>query len=159
MKRNWNPRLWIGFVLVLVGFISYPLFFARFPITRDFPWANLALIALAVWVLATGIARAFRQPDFYRGKVSGSILGVLSVLIIGFFLVEIFYVPKRMPASHGAPRVGEAAPDFTLPDSQGSPVTLSALLNSSFAPNGSSGALAATDKTAGTVLIFYRGYW
>jgi hypothetical protein len=161
MRRNWNPRLWVGFALVLVGIISYPLFFARFPVTRDFPWANLALIALAVFLLSVGMLRAFRQPSLYRGKISGSTLSVLTVLLVGFFLVEIFHGTKQIPASHGAPKVGEIAPDFTLPDSQGNRVTLSAVLNSSFAPNGSSSVAAGTDsaKTAGTVLIFYRGYW
>jgi hypothetical protein len=149
-KRSWNPILWVGFALVLVGFASYPFFFARFPITRDFPWANLALLALSVFLVCAGVVRAFRQPDVYRGKVSGSILGVLTVLLVGFF-----------PASHGAPKVGEMAPDFTLPDSQGNLVTLSAMLDSSFAPNGSTSATAGTGsaQTAGTVLIFYRGYW
>lgn len=160
-KRNWNPWLWVGFALVLVGFASYPLFFARFPITRDFPWANLALMALAVFLVGAGVVRAFRQPDVYRGKVSGSILGVLTVLLVGSFLLEIFYATKRIPASHGAPQVGEVAPDFTLPDSQGNLVTLSSLLDSPFAPNGSSAPAAGTEsvKTAGSVLIFYRGYW
>jgi lysylphosphatidylglycerol synthetase-like protein (DUF2156 family) len=161
MKRNWNLTLWVGFVLVLVGIFSYPLFFARFPITRDFPWANLALIALALFLLGVGMRRAFRQPDSYRGKISGSILSVLTVLLVGFFLVEIFHETKEISPSQGAPKVGEIAPDFTLPDSQGNPVTLSAMLNSSFVPNGSSSAAAASSsaKTAGTVLIFYRGYW
>jgi lysylphosphatidylglycerol synthetase-like protein (DUF2156 family) len=161
VKRNWNSTLWVGFSLVLVGIFSYPLFFARFPITRDFPWANLALIALAVLLLGVGMRRAFRQPDSYRGKISGSILSVLTVLLVGFFLVEIFHETKEISASHGAPKVGEIAPDFTLSDSQGNPVTLSAMLNSSFVPNGSSSAAAASSsaKTAGTVLIFYRGYW
>jgi peroxiredoxin len=39
-------------------------------------------------------------------------------------------------------RTGDEAPDFTLEDLQGNPVTLS----------------AARDKTA-TVIVFYRGYW
>ena len=143
MKRNWNLRLWVGFALALVGFASYPLFFARFPVTRDFPWANLALMALAVFLVFVGVVRAFRQPDVYRGKVSGSILGVLTVLLVGFFLLDIFYATKLVPASHGAPKVGQVAPDFTLPDSQGNLVTLSSLLNSPFAPNGSSSAAAA----------------
>jgi hypothetical protein len=36
---------------------------------------------------------------------------------------------------------------------------LSALVNSSFAPNGSPPSAGNSDKTAATVLIFYRGYW
>ncbi|HXX18657.1 MAG TPA: hypothetical protein VEJ46_04585 [Candidatus Acidoferrum sp.] len=159
MKRSWNPRLWWGFVLALAAIVSYPLFFARYPITRDFPWVTLLLLAIAFFLLATGIARAFQRPDAYRGKVAGSILGVLTVSLVGFFLTEIFYVARQIPASHGAPKVGELAPDFTLPDSQDNAVTLSVLLNSPFAPNGLAAPAAASGKTAGAILIFYRGYW
>jgi hypothetical protein len=159
MKRSWNPALWIGFALVLVGIISYPTFFIRFPLTRDFPWANLLLLAVAVCLLAVGMLRAYKLPDAYRGKISGPILAVLSVLLAGFFLVEIFYVPKQIPASQNAPRVGQIAPDFTLPDSMGRAVTLSSMLNSPFGTNDWPVTVPASDKTAGAVLIFYRGYW
>lgn len=161
MRRSWNPNIWLGLVIVFLGMLSYPLFFARFPGTRDFPWANLLIIALALLLLSRGVVRAFRQPDFYRGKIFGSILGVLAVLVVGFFLVEIFHGTKEISASHGAPKVGEIAPDFTLPDSRGNSVTLSAVLNSPFAPNGSASAAATTGpvQTVGTLLIFYRGYW
>src|SRR5271156_1906336 len=100
MKRSWNLRPWMGFVLCLAAMVSYPTVFARYPITRDFPWATLLLLVLAVILVASGVARAFRRPDAYRGKISGSILGVLTVLLVGFFLVEIFFVTRRIPASH-----------------------------------------------------------
>ena len=48
--------------------------------------------------------------------------------------------------------VGEKAPDFTLPDTDGNSITLSRLLASPSEPTGSS-------KTNGVVLIFYRGHW
>lgn len=159
MKRSWNPILWGGFALVLAGILSYPTFFIRFPATRDFPWVNLLLLGLAGCLLAVGVLHAFRRPDAYRGKVSGPILASLSVLLIGFFLVEIFYVSRQLPASDKAPRIGEIAPDFTLPDSTGGAVTLSSLLNSPFGTNDWSASAVASDKTAGAVLIFYRGYW
>jgi hypothetical protein len=159
MKRSWNPMLWGGFALVLAGIASYPTFFIRFPVTRDFPWANLFLLAVAAAMLAVGVWRGFKHTEAYRGNVSGSILAALSVLLIGLFLVSIFYLPRRLPASQGAPQVGAVAPDFTLPDSTGRSVTLSSLLNSPFATNDWPAAAAGTDKTAGAVLIFYRGYW
>jgi hypothetical protein len=159
VKRSWNPALWFGFLLALVSIPSYPLFFARFPSTRDVPWANWLIIALALVFIAIGVARAFRQPDRYRGKIVGSIFGVLVVGIAVFFAFGIPYLARQIPASHGAPRVGELAPDFTLPDSKNNAVTLSALVDSPFAPNGSSTAASGAEKTAGTVLIFYRGYW
>ncbi len=159
MKRSWNPRLWTGFALALVGMLSYPFFFVRFPVTRDFPWANLVLLAVAFYLLAVGVWRAFHRPLEYRGKVAGTILGSLSVLLVAFFLVEIFYVSRQIPASLGAPRPGQAAPDFTLPDTNGAAVTLSTLLNSPFSTNDWPPKGDPRDKTAATLLIFYRGYW
>jgi peroxiredoxin len=151
--------VWAGFALVLVGIVSYPFLFIRFPATRDFPWANFVLLAIAIYLLAGGVRRAFRQPTAYRGKVSGPILASLGALLIGFFLVEIFYLARQVPASLGAPRAGQMAPDFTLPATNGGSVTLSALLNSSFGSNDWPAKAEAHDKTAGAVLIFYRGYW
>ena len=161
MKRSWNANIWIGFFLAIAGAFSYPLFFARFPATRDVPWANLAILALALILLGVGITRAFRRPDAYRGKILGSILGVAAVALTVFFCYGVFYGTRETTASHGAPQVGQVAPDFTLPDSQGNVVTLSSLLNAPFAPNGSTSAAAGTElgKPAGSVLIFYRGYW
>jgi hypothetical protein len=159
MKRSWNAGLWAGFVLVLLGVISYPLFFARFPVTRDFPWANFLIVAFALILIGIGVTRAFSRPDQYRGKVSGSILSVLALCVTGLFGYGVFAMTKHLPASHGAPRVGDMAPDFTLPDSKGIPVALSALIDSPFTPNGSSVTAGGSDKTVATVLIFYRGYW
>ncbi len=159
MKRSWNPILWGGFALVLAGTASYPFFFIRFAVTRDFPWANLLLLAVAACMLAVGVLRAFKRPEACHGKVSGPILASLSVLLIGFFLVSIFYIARNLPASKNAPRAGEIAPDFTLPDSTGHTVTLSSLLNQPFGTNDWPVTAAATGKTTGAVLIFYRGYW
>ena len=144
MKRRWNWRLWIGFLVVLVAFFSFE-FFARFPITRDFPWANLLLFAIGGTLLGTGLFRAYGQPAVYRGKIFGPILTALSLLVFGLFAYALFYVVRQMPASAGAPKIGEKVPDFTLTDQNGSPVALRELL-------GSPGTRAA-------LLIFYRGYW
>jgi len=47
MKRKWNWPIWIGFVVTVAGLFSYE-FFARFPITRDFPWANFYSLELGL---------------------------------------------------------------------------------------------------------------
>lgn len=159
MKRSWNLRIWVGFVLCVAAFVSYFTVFIRYPVTRDFPWATLLLMVAALFLLTSGIARAFRQPQAYRGKISGSILGVLTVGIVGFFLILTFYLGRKIPAAHGAPGAGETAPDFTLPDSKGNSVTLSSLLNSPFMADDPSAAGIASGRTAAVVLIFYRGYW
>jgi hypothetical protein len=58
MKRKWNWPIWVGFVVALGGLFSYG-FFVRFPITRDFPWANLLLLGIGVALLIVGLFRAF----------------------------------------------------------------------------------------------------
>ena len=152
MNRLWNLGVWLGFLMAMAAFLSYYMFFARFPVTRDFPWVNLLLFAGGGSLLMTGIRRAFREPQIYRGKISGSILGVVSLLIFGIFAFLSFYFSKQLPASAGAPRVGGKAPEFTLVDTNGKPVTLAELL----APP--AGADAA-QKPHSVMLIFYRGYW
>src|SRR3954470_18917288 len=116
MKRRWNAALWLGFIVVLVGFFSFP-FFIRFPATRDVPWANFLLFAFGGVLLVIGLKRAFGRPQIYRGKVFGPIFAALCLLVFGFFSYVFFVVEKQLPASAEAPVVGQKAPDFTLPDS------------------------------------------
>src|SRR5438034_10421472 len=106
MKREWNWPIWVGFVVVLAGLFSYG-FFARFPITRDFPWANLLLFGIGAALLIVGFFRAFGRPQRYRGKVFGLIFTAIAALLIAFFCYEIFYVLHQVPASIGAPRCGQ----------------------------------------------------
>ena len=141
MKRNWNWQLWVGFVVAVGGLFSYE-FFVQFPSTRDFPWANLLLFGTGAALLLFGLFRAFGRPQAYRGKIFGSILAAIAMFLFAFFAYEIFYVLRQVPLSAQAPRVGQRAPEFTLPDQNGKQVALSDLLS----PNGA-------------VLIFYRGHW
>jgi len=148
-KPGWNWLLWAGFALSVIAFLSYFAFFVEFPSTRNFPWANLLLFAIAAGLLSTGIRRAFQRRQGYRGKIFGPILAGLSALIFGFFVFAIFVAARYMPASAAAPRVGATAPEFTLTDSDNKPVSLANLLTQ---PIGE-----AAPK--GVMLVFYRGYW
>ena len=47
-----------GFVLSLFAGFSYAFVFTRWPITREFPWANLILVAIALVLLFLGVRRA-----------------------------------------------------------------------------------------------------
>jgi cytochrome oxidase Cu insertion factor (SCO1/SenC/PrrC family) len=142
MKRNWNGFVWGGFAVVLLAAFSF-LFLIRFPAMRDFPWLNLLLFAAGALLLAAGLRRAFLQPDRYRGKVSGVILSLLSLAIFGLFYYGTFVLTADIPSASSAPRPGATAPDFTLSDATGRPVSLSDLLK----------------KNRAVLLIFYRGYW
>jgi len=144
MKRHWNWALWVGFVVSLGALFSYE-FFARFPLTRDFPWANLLLFAIGGTLLVVGLVRAFGRPRVYRGRIFGPIFAAVSLLAFGLFCYALFYIVRQMPASAGAPRVGDKAPDFTLPDQDGKAVALQEIL--------------ASPDTRAVLLIFYRGYW
>ena len=149
-KRLWNWHLWAGFLLCLVGFASFP-FFARFPVTRDVPWPNFLLFAVGGVLSFIGLKRAFGQPQQYRGKIAGPILGTLSLLAVGFFCFIVFYMTKQLPVSSGAPHVGQKAPEFVLTDTTNQPVSLASLLSTPLA--------GAQVPPKGVVLVFYRGYW
>jgi AhpC/TSA family len=149
VKRRPNVALWLGFLLSVVAFLSYVPVFARYPITRDMPWANFLLFGLALIFLFVGLRRAFAQPGVYRGKILGPILATLSGAGLAFFCLLIFSLSKRLPPSIQAPKVGQKAPDFALPDTNGATVSLASLLSTN----------DPSHPTKGVVLIFYRGYW
>jgi len=148
MKRQWNWRLWFGFLVVLAGSVGYLALFARYPITRDFPWVSLLMFVAGGALLILGLKRAFREPQMYRGKIFGPILTILRAHVVVFFSYGRYYKGLRMPHSASAPRGRQKAREFTLPDLNGNPVRLAQLLRG-----------AGGGKTKGTVLIFYRGYW
>jgi hypothetical protein len=148
-KANWLP--WVGLLLSVVAALSYPLVFYRFPVTRDVPWVSFLLFGLALAALAVGLKRAFARQPAYRGKISAPILTVLSVALLALFSFGVLVGSKNLPASLGAPKVGQKAPDFTLPDASGRQVSLAQLLAE---PVG-----AAARRPQGVLLVFYRGYW
>ncbi len=67
---------------------------------------------------------------------------------MGFFALRL---QAQLPPSDNAPRAGQKAPEFTLPDAEGKPVKLSELLA---APPSRERAAAPW-----VLLVFYRGYW
>lgn len=151
-RINWS--LWAGFLITVFAFVSYFLFFAQFPVTRDFPWVNFLLFGLAAVLLIVGLRRAFSRPSSYRGKISGPILAVLSLGVLGLFCFGVFVESRHLPAAFGAPQVGQKAPEFSLPDINGRPVSLSELLSAPLAT-----PPASPRNPKGVLLVFYRGYW
>jgi hypothetical protein len=147
-------------LLALFAPLSYFLLFYRWPATRDFPWANYLLFAIAGVLIANGVRRAFRWPDLYRGKIAGPVLGSISLLLLGLFVYVTAFATKELPASKGAPGVGTKAPEFSLTDEYGNTVTLSSLLTAAGVGDPSQGSIVgAGTPPNGVILIFYRGYW
>ncbi|HYM61096.1 MAG TPA: hypothetical protein VEZ11_09410 [Thermoanaerobaculia bacterium] len=145
-RANW--LIWAGFVLTPIAFFSYIFFFSRFVVTRDVPWTAFLLFAAAAILLIGGLRRAFARESAYRGRIAGPILAIVSA---GIMVLAVFgiYVGSRLPASPGAPRVGQNAPPFVMLDTNKRAVSLSDLLT----------APVAGHAPKGVLLVFYRGYW
>ena len=149
--QRFNWPLWLGFLLTLAAFLTYFLIFVQFPVTRDFPWLNLLLFVIAAVLLFAGLRRGFAsdRPHPTRSKIVSALVATVSVLVIALFVFTIFIAARWLPASKGAPQVGQRAPEFTLPDTTGRQVSLNELLTSPIDGNAPKGVL----------LIFYRGWW
>ena len=148
-RLNWP--LWTGFLLTLAAFLTYFFIFVKFPVTRDFPWANLLLFLIAGVLLFMGLRRGFAadRPHPVRSKLVSSIFSLLSVAVFAMFIFTIFIGGRWLPPSKGAPQVGQRAPEFTLADTSGKQVSLNELLTTPI--NGKA--------PKGVLLVFYRGYW
>src|SRR5260370_32041990 len=104
MKRlNW--QIWAGFVISLVAGFSYPFVFVRWPITREFPWANLILFAIAIVFLFLGLGRAFKPDKRIVSKIFCSLATAFGGLLLAGVLFLIFVMGSWMPASAAAPHV------------------------------------------------------
>ena len=148
MKRiNW--QIWTGFVLSLVAVLSYGLLFSRWAVTRDWPWVNVIMFAIAFVFLFLGVRRAFKPDKGRVSKIFSSLAAAFGVLLLAGLLFIVFVAGRWLPPSTGAPQVGQKAPDFTLTDSNNKPVALAQLLSEP----------VNNKPPKATLLIFYRGYW
>jgi hypothetical protein len=148
MKRmNW--QIWAGFILSLVAGFSYPFVFVRWPITREFPWANLVLFAIAFVFLFLGLRRAFKSDKRIVSRIFSSLAAAFGLVFLAALLFVVFVAGSWLPASTAAPQVGQKAPQFTLIDSNDRPVTLAQLLTEPI----------NNQPPKAVLLIFYRGYW
>ena len=171
-RRNLAP--WAGLLLGLVAILSNAAFFMAVPGQRAIPFLSWTLAVIGLVFATVGIVRAFRESHVYGGKVSSSVLGVVSLLL--FALVVLSSVgARKLPSSAGAPQPGQKAPDFTLADTSGNKVSLDQLLGKSSSATASAGDASAMASAGATVaggtssvvgaapkavlLIFYRGYW
>jgi hypothetical protein len=151
MAKLWNWRLWVGLGLTIVALVGYTFFVME---TRAVLWPALLLFAAAGGLLVSGLKRRSRQPELYRGKISGPVLTTLSVLVLALFGVTVYGVLKAFPSAKNAPKIGQRAPGFSLADASGRNFTLAQLLAT---PVGNSDGAARATK--GVLVLFYRGYW
>ena len=130
MIRYWPALL---SVLVCLGAIAGYYALLRVPAIRNHPELYLVAFALATVIAAAATWRAARWPN-----IAALALSALLLVLGGYFN----FVLARVPNTPTALKVGEPAPDFTLPDASGAPVSL-----------------AAFRERTPVVLVFYRGYW
>ncbi len=142
-----NGALWIGLAVTVLAIASNFLYFLKLP-AAPLPWINLTLPGIGLIFLLIGVVRAFSQPQIHGGKIWGSILSVVAALVVAGS--ALFFVgARKIPASTGAPQVGQRVPEFTLPDSTGQPVALAQLFAAS----------PGMQPPKAVLLVFYRGYW
>jgi hypothetical protein len=122
-------------VAISVGAIAGYALLLHVALVRNHPEGYVIAFALATALAALAVwrARARRWPSWLALGFSGLLL------VAGAWFN---FVGARVPVAPTALRVGEPAPDFTLPDAKGRPVSL-----------------AEYRGQKPVVLVFYRGYW
>jgi hypothetical protein len=128
-------RYWPALVSVLVclGAIAGYYALLRVPAVRNHPELYLVAFALATAIAAAATWHAARWPN-----ITALALSAILLALGGYFNLVL----ARVPNTPTALKVGEPAPDFTLPDAGGALVSL-----------------ASFRERTPVVLVFYRGYW
>ena len=130
----------LGLPVVLVGFLSYFMIFAKYPITRDFPWVNLPIM-----VIGLGMAWRYRwrhrKARLARTRIFSSLLLTGCALIIALFCFYVFLYSYQLPKSGDSITLKEQPAAFTLKNHDGQDVNLSDY------------------RGKHVILSFYRGYW
>lgn len=132
-----TTSVWLAIVSLLVAFgaaAGYVLL-VGVEAVRNHPESYVLAFAVAVALAVLAVTRG--QGRRWPAWVALTITGLM--LVIGAWFN---FVGARVPDVPVAIRVGEAAPDFTLPDASGKPVRL-----------------ADFRGKRAVVLVFYRGYW
>jgi len=141
LKRWPKHAVWLGLIITIFGAVSYFLYFAQFPVLRDFPVLNLPIVLLGVILASVGCWQWFRQGGGLLGKGFAGTGLLLTLGFAGLFSYYIFSMSYQLPESLGAPIAQTVAPDFTLLDHNNQSVTLSDYHGEKL------------------VLVFYRGFW
>jgi len=154
-KKNRAPLAALLLALASIG-VSAIFFFVSFRGEIVLQWVSLLLAAAGLIWGVIGVWRAYGQPQIYSGKVSAPIFAVIALLVLGLMGFG-WKSARQLPASTGAPQLGQKAPDFTLSDSNGKQVSLAQLLQPAQSGNAAQPSTGSAPKAV--LLIFYRGYW
>ena len=130
-----SGRLAVLSVVVAIGAAAIYALLLRVALVRNHPEGYVVAFALATALAALAVARGRgRRWPAWLALVFSSLL-----LVAGAWFN---FVGARVPGAPTALRVGERAPDFTLTDAAGRPLSL-----------------ADYRGKKPVVLVFYRGYW
>src|SRR3982074_626491 len=99
--QRFNWPIWTGLLLSLFALLSYPFIFVRWPLTRDFPWANLLIFCVAALLIFIGARRAFAPERRKRSKILALILTTLSAAVLGLFVFSFFIASRWLPGARG----------------------------------------------------------
>ena len=125
-----------------VGFmVSLPLgALPRFAGFSEDPWALTSLMGICGVASVIGAWRRRRTTEtlLRRTLLFGAFLAVMGNLNYAHY---VYYYSHTVPEAESAPKVGERAPDFTVPD-----------------PSGGAWSLKAFEGTP-FLLVFYRAHW
>ncbi len=121
-----------GMLITIVGGVSYFLLM-DIPLIRNTAAPNIALVVVGMAMAAWGVVKR-------RSK--GTIISAGVSAFVGLGLILSLTVLMKLPEAEAVARTSDTLPDFTLPNQDGVPVTLSSY------------------KGKGPVLlVFYRGHW
>jgi hypothetical protein len=126
-------RLALLSAVVAAGGLAAYVLLLRVALVRNHPEGYVVAAAIATALAVLALRRSRRWTSWLALAFS------TLVLIVGTWFN---FVAARVPDTPTALRVGERAPDFTLPDASGRPVSL-----------------ADYRGRRAVVLVFYRGYW
>ena len=138
-RRNNTHLPWLGLLITLFGIISYFVFFARFPFTRDVPWVNLPIVILGGALALVG-SSGWSLRRGLGNKIKAMIFSVLAVALVGLFIAYIFVLSK-VPEPTVTSLELEQPMEFSLSDHNSSSVSLKDY----------------ADRRL--VIAFFRGYW
>lgn len=138
--RWWAPLVSMAVALAF-GIVSYAALTSSGKISaglRDNPWPMEVVAGTATLVALGLLVQAYRQR---RVRIVATVCAVLATASTALFLMIVHVASYRLPAPPVELAVGTQAPEFTLPDESGRPVTLASLHDHP------------------TLLVFYRGFW